>query len=353
MARLMRRAAARLRRLDPQRFLLWVPLVAALIAVVILAALGQLWSPYLTVIVGLIAFDLLALFGSPRRRAALLAAAPQAYALCLLSAWTIALYVLPEDPVTPMALLAVVLHTTTVYVFFFVQRRPRAAGLWSAATLAAFLLSALPHSVRTLGGNGAFDGATFPLTLLLTHGVLILVLASFSRARAQLASERAEARAMRELAHRDSLTGLHNRRKLEQDLTAAAARARPGTLLAVIDVDGLKGVNDTLGHAAGDDLLRRFAAGFAREVQGTARAYRLSGDEFALLFRRATPETAQEVVAAVTQEVRRSYAQAGASVGAAPWQRGETPSAWLSRADRAMYRHKKRTQEDAASGEQA
>lgn len=351
----MRRAAAWVRRLDPQRFLLWVPLLAALFAVLLLVAVEQAGSPYLAVVLAVVLFDLLALFGSHRLRPRLLAAAPQVYALCLLSGWVTALYLLPGHPVTPMALLAVVLHTTTVYVLFFVQKPPRAAALWSGAALAALLLSALPHSARSLGGQGAFDGLTFPLTLLLTHGALIVVLASFSRARAQLASERAEARAMRELAHRDPLTGLHNRRKLEQDLSGAATQAQPGTLLAVIDIDGLKGVNDTLGHAAGDDLLRRFAAGFAREVRGSARAYRLSGDEFALLFRQATPETAHGVVNTVTHEVRRTYAQAGASVGAAPWQRGETPSAWLSRADRAMYRHKKRTQEDAASdsGEQA
>lgn len=344
----MRRAAAQLRQLDPQRFLLWVPLVAALLALLILAALKQLWSPYLLIIVAIAAFDLLALFGSPRLRPALLAAAPPVYALCLLSGWAVALYVLPEHPVTPMVLLAVLLHTTTIYVFFFVQKRPRTAALWSFSTLAAFLLTVLPHSGRTLGGGGAFDGAALPLTLLLAHGALILGLASFSRAWAQLASERAEARAMRELAHRDPLTGLHNRRKLEQDLSAAVAQAQPGALLAVIDVDGLKGINDTLGHAAGDDLLRRFAAGFAHQVRGSARAYRLSGDEFALLFRQAAPETAQQVVETVTHEVRVIYARAGASVGVAPWRHGETPSAWLSRADRAMYRHKKRTQEQAA-----
>lgn len=262
-------------------------------------------------------------------------------------AWGTALYLLPAHSATPMVGLAVVLYLTCIYVFFFMQWPPRSATLRAVAVLATFLVTALPHSLQTLGGSGAFDGAALILTLLFSHGTLIGVLRSFSQARDQLAQERVRARALHELAHRDPLTELLNRRALEQDLARAVQEKRQGYLLAVIDVDGLKRINDTLGHAAGDDLLRRFAAGFARVAAPQGRAYRLSGDEFALLLQHRVPEAAERMVADVTREVRKVYPEAQASVGTARWRSGETVSTWLSRADRAMYRHKKRTAEEA------
>ncbi|MFC6667882.1 GGDEF domain-containing protein [Deinococcus radiopugnans] len=106
---------------------------------------------------------------------------------------------------------------------------------------------------------------TLPVTLLVAHGALITVLHLFSTFRDRAAHAEGRAEALHELAHRDALTGLPNRRALERDLEAAVMGAWAGHL-AVVDVDGLKAVNDRLGHAAGDDLLRRFAQGFAREA---------------------------------------------------------------------------------------
>jgi diguanylate cyclase (GGDEF)-like protein len=96
----------------------------------------------------------------------------------------------------------------------------------------------------------------------------------------------AASRHLMEEALTDPLTGIRNRRAFETDLERETARARrhhrPLTL-AVIDVDGLKQLNDTEGHAAGDEALRAVA----RALRTTARvedgAYRIGGDEFALL----------------------------------------------------------------------
>ena len=84
----------------------------------------------------------------------------------------------------------------------------------------------------------------------------------------------------------DPLTGLGNRRSLVRDLRTESARAvRAGTplSLAVIDVDGLKQLNDDQGHAAGDEALRKLAAALLAVGRATDRAYRHGGDEFALL----------------------------------------------------------------------
>lgn len=179
------------------------------------------------------------------------------------------------------------------------------------------------------------------MTLALPLLVGCVILAALLReTRGQLAQAEARAQALQELAHRDPLTGLHNRRALDHDL-ARLDGTDQAQLLALIDIDGLKRVNDTLGHAAGDDLLRRFADGLTRQAPGE-RAYRLSGDEFALLLGARTPEEAARLVAEVTDEVQRIYPQAGASMGTARRMDGEHADTWLSRADQAMYGEKRR-----------
>ncbi|MPY66584.1 GGDEF domain-containing protein [Deinococcus sp. SDU3-2] len=334
----MRRSWLRLPPLDPLRLVFWAPMVAAGLGLIILYGRGIPSPFYVGVLVAAIVFDLLGLFGPTWLRARLREQFPVAYLLLLLSAWAASFYVLPGHPATPMVRLAALMHTTTLYVFLFLRRRPLVAAWHALVTLGAFLAVVLPYSLQSYGRGGAFDGPMLPLTLLLTHGTLILTLRSFAEARFALAEARVRAQALHELAHHDPLTGLPNRRALEQDLAGPPT----GSVLAVVDVDGLKRVNDTLGHAAGDDLLRRFAHGFARAVGPGGRAYRISGDEFALLIPGPEIPHLEDLVGTVAGEVRRTYPQADASVGGAPWQAGECASAWLARADRAMYRHKER-----------
>lgn len=99
-------------------------------------------------------------------------------------------------------------------------------------------------------------------------------------------TERKRAEALRHLAEHDSMTGLPNRRlllaRLEQALGSGSGRdAALGLML--LDLDGLKEVNDTYGHAAGDELLRHVAARMQSVVRDGDVLARLGGDEFALL----------------------------------------------------------------------
>jgi diguanylate cyclase (GGDEF)-like protein len=134
---------------------------------------------------------------------------------------------------------------------------------------------------------------------------------------------------IRFLAYRDSLTGLGNRRFLTERLELAAARPdSPPFALLFLDLDDFKLVNDTLGHAVGDDLLREVAArlwSVLPDPEAGAVA-RLGGDEFTLLVPDSGEASAiRRVAEAVLESVRRPYALAGqevvvtASLGGAAW----------------------------------
>ena len=88
-----------------------------------------------------------------------------------------------------------------------------------------------------------------------------------------------------ELANRDALTGLGNRRALLADLEreAAGANASRPVLMLLFDLNGFKRYNDTFGHPAGDALLARLGRRLAACAEGVGRAYRLGGDEFCAL----------------------------------------------------------------------
>jgi diguanylate cyclase (GGDEF)-like protein len=97
------------------------------------------------------------------------------------------------------------------------------------------------------------------------------------------------------LARHDALTGVANRRRFDTELDAAIRYAEQGAAFALhlLDVDGLKTVNDRWGHAAGDVLLAAVARALTTSVRTDDLVARFGGDEFAVIQRDATPETAE------------------------------------------------------------
>jgi len=115
-------------------------------------------------------------------------------------------------------------------------------------------------------------------------------------------------------AEHDLLTGLVNRSSLRKRVAEASARAsRTGTSVAVmfVDLDDFKMVNDTMGHAAGDQLLRDVAARLREAVRLGDIVARLGGDEFALVFENSTPEGAAIVARNLVQRIRQPYSIEG------------------------------------------
>ena len=166
---------------------------------------------------------------------------------------------------------------------------------------------------------------------------------------------RAEAE-LRKLAFFDALTGLPNRAQLESRLRAAVTRARRrdrAVALVLVDLDNFKLVNDSLGHAAGDRLLRR-VAGRLRGAEGEAGLLaRSGGDEFMLLVgdlpreraERAARETADQLAARLAEPftVARAEFHVAASIGISVFP-GDADGAeeLLQHADVAMYQSKDR-----------
>ena len=99
---------------------------------------------------------------------------------------------------------------------------------------------------------------------------------------------------LKEHAERDFLTDLLNTRAFESELTTRLAREQPFALV-LADVDGLKLVNDSEGHAAGNDYLRRLASVLREETAPEDTVARIGGDEFVVLTEVDTPEEAETV----------------------------------------------------------
>lgn len=153
------------------------------------------------------------------------------------------------------------------------------------------------------------------------------------------------------LALTDELTGALNRRGLQARLAerlAEAARHGEGGVLIYLDLNGLKRINDTHGHAAGDEAIRLVAEGLRLCLRASDCVGRLGGDEFAVLLPRCTAEAGLSKAARMAQAIARlvldwhgTRIPLSASIGVAAFAGGEDAEALLAEADTAMYLEKK------------
>jgi diguanylate cyclase (GGDEF)-like protein len=150
------------------------------------------------------------------------------------------------------------------------------------------------------------------------------------------------------LARTDDLTGLHNRRSFHEIFTLArnsALRHNHSLSLISIDLDHFKAVNDTLGHSAGDLVLKEFAKLMQVTVRAEDVVIRMGGEEFMILL----PYADCTAAAALAERIRVVFEQnpgsaipltMTASFGVAQLQTGEEEDSLVQRADEALYRAK-------------
>ncbi len=190
-----------------------------------------------------------------------------------------------------------------------------------------------------------FGSSLFWLALGCT-GLFSLFVAQLNRKKRQLQQgnrelRRSQARFER-LAHYDTITGLPNRVLFQQQLTQAIANGH-GLAVLMLDIDGFKQVNDSLGHAMGDQLLQQATARFLQELDSSDRVCRLSGDEFVFMLQ-GTHGQINHQVGHLLSCLRRPFDLNGnaalvtGSIGLA-WcpQHGEDVGNLLRHADTAMY----------------
>ena len=166
---------------------------------------------------------------------------------------------------------------------------------------------------------------------------------------------------LRQQSLRDPLTGLYNRRFLEEYLVHEKVRAtRKNRPLSVImlDIDHFKRVNDTFGHDAGDAVLRRMGLVLQGHVRGSDIACRIGGEEFALLLPEASLIIAYQRAERILDTVRHMQIKhrgqvLGAitvSLGVAAFPKhGDTPEALIRAADQALYQAKQSGRNKLAS----
>lgn len=162
-----------------------------------------------------------------------------------------------------------------------------------------------------------------------------------------ITAEKAMIEQVRQLTEVDGLTGLASRSRFErlfEDLCGTPADATHALLL--IDLDGFKAVNDTLGHQEGDDYLRLTAARLREAAPDAHLIARLGGDEFAIIHAFSSYEMLEDIAARLTGTLddRHTLASSGiavsASLGGARIAPDRTSKEIFSRADKALYRGK-------------
>ncbi|MBU2669153.1 GGDEF domain-containing protein [Actinoplanes bogorensis] len=218
------------------------------------------------------------------------------------------------------------------------RRLPGALLVWAVA--AASLAVAAVH----------YGSALMPLSDLTMAVMLNLLLAALSGVQASASGRHVRDldEARRQLAHQaahDGLTGLANRAGLAAHAASLDGRA---VALLVLDLNGFKAVNDTLGHAAGDEVLQAVADRLRVALRDGDLPGRIGGDEFVVVLADADLETATELADRLRTEISRPVQAAGhpvtvgVSIGVAAREAGSPAGLdeLSSAADAAMYREK-------------
>ena len=181
----------------------------------------------------------------------------------------------------------------------------------------------------------------------LAHTVVLFLLFAFARTAQLYTAAQERARAMHQLAHTDLLTGLHNRRHLENRLLDELRRSgrylRPLSVI-MLDIDHFKDINDRYGHQVGDEVLREVGRVLMSGLRGQDLAARWGGEEFCLVL----PETDLQTGFASAERIRQRLEHSellkdehiAASIGIAEYNLGESVNTLIERADRALYQAK-------------
>jgi len=265
------------------------------------------------------------------------------------------------DPVLP----AIAPHVTAAQISADLRRLDRRQWwLWSTAcaimvlltvAVASFVFPALLRDDGPTASWGLTEAVRGLVGLVLLFNcytvyqqvVLNRLRQQMSQQIESLANVESLATEVYKLAALDQLTGLYNRRsaekRLEEEISRAIRHSRPLTLL-LIDIDNLKEINNTYGHAAGDVALMQFGERLRRAVRGSDQAARIGGDEFMVVL----PECPSGQVTHVIQRLRGMIVEFDSvkipvnfSAGCKDYSPGETALEFIRRVDQVLLADKR------------
>ena len=176
------------------------------------------------------------------------------------------------------------------------------------------------------------------------------LIAEISALRGKVAQLQERVAQLDQLAHQDALIDLPNRRGFMRALERLIDRVNrydEKAAMLFVDIDGLKLINDSFGHKAGDEALIQVATVLAKGVRKSDCVARLGGDEFGIVLAHATEETARETADRLTAAIEEQESHCdgnrlplSVAIGATLIDANDTAEAVIGRADRAMYREK-------------
>jgi diguanylate cyclase (GGDEF)-like protein len=244
-----------------------------------------------------------------------------------------------------IAILCVVGVLTTVYI------RGEAQIFWAYPALLAVFYLVKPGEAVVIATVAiiALVPAVVPVMdaiRLTTVFVTLIATSSFAYAFAYLT--RGQRDQLLVLARKDPLTGVGNRRALDEKLSevcAAQTRVSTPSSLIILDIDNFKEFNDEFGHAAGDRILERLTEIIDFRIRVTDSLYRIGGEEFVVVLEGQDKEKGRRLAEQLRTLVEANeLAPAGSvtiSLGVAELGAGESPAQWLKRADVALYESKR------------
>ena len=195
------------------------------------------------------------------------------------------------------------------------------------------------------------DGLAFAKVYLSIFGCVLFTYA--------FASQRNQQRdQLLQYSTKDSLTGAGNRRAMDKQLIEAIQRFersdQPMSLI-ILDLDEFKNINDTAGHAVGDQLLKRVTDIVLARIRVTDKLFRYGGDEFVVVADPADLATAarlaEDLRALVEADRGITGWQLSISLGVAEYVRGEPQESWLKRADEALFASKRQGRNQVVASE--
>jgi diguanylate cyclase (GGDEF)-like protein len=252
-----------------------------------------------------------------------------------------------NPPVRGMLLMIVAL-VLMFAAFTLPARASRALGYFAVTLLGLVMLAMATHAPQTFdptieGIHFAFAAVVLPVISMLAGDL------SEMRVRQKLQKTELQGALARihKLATRDDLTGLINRRHMEELAEMEQRRAlRSGSLpcLCLLDIDHFKRINDQHGHAAGDEVLRLFARHAAASMRDTDVLARWGGEEFLVMLPDTRPDEARmgferlrRLLARDEAWGERAHLRVSFSAGLTSWSHGEPLRDALARADQALY----------------